>query len=177
MKYSVIINGAAGVGKDTFVELCNEPAQRRGLTLNNFSSVDKLKEDLFSEDEPYNRSPEHRQMLVDAKERLMHDGPEYFARNMGSQVLRLSPPDSVSFLHIREPEQITLTLKYFAANYPGVNTSTLLVVRDGLIVPNNKADTRVADYTGYNWTVHNNASIEDLALEAEEFIDKLADSN
>lgn len=175
-KLAVIINGAAEVGKDTFVNLCREPASRLGLTVCNFSSVDKLKEDIFTADDPYNRSAEHRQRLVDAKLRIAEEDPVYFARGMSDQI-RQAARDSVSFLHIREPEQISLTLGYFASTLEDVTTKTLLIVRSGLFVPANTADTRVEEYASYDDVIANNAGIEDLALEAQEYVNKIVDSS
>lgn len=171
-KFAVIINGAAEVGKDTFVNLCREPASRLGFTVCNFSPVDKLKEDIFTADDPYNRSAEHRQRLVDAKLRIAEEDPEYFARGMSHQI-RQATRDSVSFLHIREPEQISLTLGFLASRSEDVTTKTLLITRSGLFVPANTADTRVEEYASYDDVIANDAGPDELAVKAEEYIHEL----
>ena len=71
--------------------------------------------------------------------------------------------DNVLFLHIREPEEIKRAVKEF-------NAKTILVTRNSVEqIMSNMADANVYNYE-YDYTIHNDGTIEDLKKVAEQFV-------
>lgn len=166
----VIINGAAGSGKDTFVELCRKFTGDAFLL--NISTVDKVKEIATACGWDGTKTPENRKFLSDLKALLTDwaDVPlndmiqkiEKFKR--GFEVYDMSDDKAIVFIHCREPEEIRKLVK-------ALNARTLLIRRTAAenITASNQSDAGVLDYE-YDIHINNNGSLAELERTAEVFI-------
>jgi hypothetical protein len=165
-----IINGAAGSGKDTFVELCRKFTGDAFLL--NISTVDKVKEIATACGWDGTKTPENRKFLSDLKALLTDwaDVPlndmiqkiERFKR--GFEIYDISDDRAIVFIHCREPEEIRKLVK-------ALNARTLLIRRSAAenITASNQSDAGVLDYE-YDIHINNNGSLAELERTAEVFI-------
>lgn len=167
-KQIFVINGSAGVGKDTFVDAVEEALEdvNTEYWVENYSSVTRVKQ--IAESCGWNseiKTEKDRKFLSDLKlllteyndlpfkdlgyvvEGFLHDGLE------NSKML---------FLHIREPEEIAKAAEAF-------NAKTILIKRDSVKhITSNMADNNVYNYN-YDIIIDNNGTLEDLQVKAELF--------
>lgn len=165
-----VINGAAGSGKDTFVELCRKFTGDAFLL--NISTVDKVKEIATACGWDGTKTPENRKFLSDLKALLTDwaDVPlndmiqkiERFKR--GFEIYDISDDRAIVFIHCREPEEIRKLVKALSAR-------TLLIRRASAenITASNQSDAGVLDYE-YDIHINNNGSLEELERTAEVFV-------
>ena len=160
MKKIFIINGSGGVGKDTFVELVSQ-----FFPVVNFSSVHKVKEIAIEIGwDGKSKTEKDRKFLSDLK-LLTGNYCDMPFQSMKEQVDKFNEDkkDNVLFLHIREPEEIKRAVKEF-------NAKTILVTRNSVEqIMSNMADANVYNYE-YDYTIHNDGTIEDLKKVAEQFV-------
>ena len=165
-----IINGAAGSGKDTFVELCRKFTGDAFLL--NISTVDKVKEIATACGWDGTKTPENRKFLSDLKA-LLTDWADVPLNDMiqkierfkcGFEVYDVSDDRAVVFIHCREPEEIRKLVK-------ALNARTLLIRRAAVenITASNQSDAGVFDYE-YDIHINNNGSLAELERTAEVFI-------
>jgi hypothetical protein len=164
MKKIIIINGAAGVGKDTFITFCHTHAYHKH-PIWNLSTIDAVKEiarAMFGWNGEKTESA--RRLLSDLKDAWtsFNDGP---FKQLTSRIYTISK--GLIFVHVREPAEI---LKF--KNYYRDNCLTLLIRRSGLDVPNNNADRNVEKYM-YELTIDNNAGLPALESAAKRFLNEL----
>lgn len=166
-----IINGSAGVGKDTFVGLISihlNDIYRRLNTVINFSSVDKVKE--IAKEIGWNgkKTEKDRKFLSDLKVltsdycdmpfNSMKEKYDYFMSDECKSV--------VLFLHIREPEEVKRAKQEF-------NAETILIRRDSIKhVTSNMADKNVFNYK-YDYVIDNDGTIEEFCQKAKEFVNNI----
>lgn len=167
-KQIFIINGSAGVGKDTFVDTVERVLENinKDYWVENYSSVTRVKEIAKSCGWNGTKTEKDRKFLSDLKlllteyndlpfkdlgyvvEGFLHDGFE------NSKML---------FLHIREPEEIVKAEKAF-------NAKTILIKRDSVVhITSNMGDENVYNYD-YDIIVENNGTLEDLQEIARLFV-------
>lgn len=169
-KQIFIINGSGGVGKDTFVELVSVELNdilKRFHTVENFSSVDKVKEIAREIGWDGKKSEKDRKFLSDLKSLTKNycDMPFQSMKNKVNEFIK-NDENKFLFLHIREPEEIIRAVKEFDAK-------TILVVRDTVKhITSNMADKNVFNYD-YDYVIQNNGTITDLKQKAKELIDEV----
>lgn len=154
-----IINGSAGVGKDTFVNMCDIYTK-----VLNYSSIDKVKEIARMIGWDGSKDEVSRKLLSDLKilTTEYNDMP-FNAMRMQVEFYRENNNYKAMFLHIREPEEIERAKQEF-------NAKTILVVRDSVKhVVSNMADANVFNYK-YDHIIENNGSLYDLKMTAREFL-------
>lgn len=158
-KQIFIINGSAGVGKDSFVSLVRKNFEQ---SVENFSSVDKVKEIAKIIGWDGSKSEKDRKFLSDLKLLCTQYNDMPF-NTMSKRVESFKKNDSVMlFLHIREPEEIERAKLAF-------NAKTLLVTRDAVKqVMSNSADANVFNYQ-YDITISNDSEFKCLIKKAVEF--------
>lgn len=168
-KQIFVINGSAGVGKDTFVDAVERALEdiNKDYWVENYSSVTRVKQ--IAESCGWNsevKTEKDRKFLSDLKlllteyndlpfkdlgyvvEGFLHDGFE------NSKLL---------FLHIREPEEIAKAERAF-------NAKTILIKRDSVKhITSNMGDENVYNYD-YDIIVENNGTFEDLQETARLFV-------
>lgn len=154
-----IINGSAGVGKDTFIDMCNLYTE-----VLNYSSIDKVKEIARMVGWDGRKDEKSRKFLSDLKVLTTeyNDMPfkdmwrrvEFYGKNENYKVM---------FLHIREPEEIMRAKCKF-------NAKTILVIRDSVKhIMSNMADANVFN-CNYDYVIDNNGTMEELKKVAKEFL-------
>ena len=168
----VIINGKGGVGKDTFVTMCQDVLGAEYVY--NISTVDFVKEVAEFCGWDGTKTPENRKFLSDLKD-VLTDWKDIPLRKVvtavsaytGAAKLSGTNNKSVAFIHCREPKEIDKLTKELQ-NYEPV---TLLMRRDAAenVQQTNHADNDVLNYS-YDYIIHNNHSLSALRAQAEIFL-------
>lgn len=158
MQKIYIINGPAGSGKDTFVELYSEISIN---TVHNISSVDKVKEAAKILGWNSIKDEIGRKFLSDLKDLSTnsYDGPYNYVMNFIN-----STKDTV-FVHIREPSEIEKIRRKFPS------CKTIFINRNTEIKFNNHADRNVENYQ-YDYYINNDGTIRDLKETIKNFIEE-----
>ena len=160
-KHVVIINGSAGVGKDTFVAICNSFCK-----VMNFSSIDEIKKLAKLIGWDGNKDEKGRKLLSDLKVAMSDycDLPFQSMKNKYNEFIK-SDAD-ILFLHIREPEEIAKAANEF-------NAITLVIKNKNVKqIVSNMADANVYDFN-YDVVIYNSRTLNDLKNTAKWFIDIL----
>ena len=159
-KKIVIINGSGGVGKDTFVEFCEEFAK-----VKNISSVDKVKEAAkilvgWNGD----KDDKSRKLLVDLKQLSIeyNDYPTVYIKDESDQFLENSEQEMM-FVHIREISEIEKLKKL-------LNAKTLLITSTRVAkITTNNSDANVDKYE-YDYYISNDGTLDELKEKAKSFV-------
>ena len=161
-KQIVIINGSAGVGKDTFVNLVS-----KYVPTMNYSSIDRIKE--IAKECGWNgkKTEKDRKFLSDLKI-LCSKYNDLPMLSMRKNVQKFyDSKKELLFLHIREPIEISNAVILF-------NAKTLLIKRNSVKhIITNEADAGVFNYN-YNYVIENNGTKEELDNKAKEFVETLS---
>ena len=160
-KHVVIINGSAGVGKDTFVAICNSFCK-----VMNFSSIDEIKKLAKLIGWDGNKDEKGRKLLSDLKVAMSDycDLPFQSMKNKYNEFIK-SDAD-ILFLHIREPEEIAKAANEF-------NAITLLIKNKNVKqITSNIADANVYDLK-YDVVIDNSRTLNDLKNTSKWFIEIL----
>lgn len=157
MSKIIVINGAATVGKSTFVSLCHEIDPRVIET----STVDFVKEIALQAGWDGIKDQKGRRLLSDIKDALERydDVP-----NKKIDEFIQSHPDNIIFVNAREPHNIA----YYQKKYDAI--SVLVINPNVEAVQGNHADEEVYNYEYYDFTIHNNETIVELKEKAEIFL-------
>ena len=164
-KQIFIINGSGGSGKDPFVSLvreCMEEELNQNNLVDNFSSVDKVKEIAKIIGWDGKKTEKDRKFLSDLKLLCTEYNNMHF-KSMQEKVEEFKNDNAkFLFLHIREPEEIEKAKKAFEAE-------TILIIRDNIKqITSNMADKNVRDYN-YDIVIYNNDTLEELKCKAMKF--------
>ena len=160
-KEIVIINGSGGVGKDTFVEFCQEFAR-----VKNVSSVDKVKEAAkilvgWNGD----KDDKSRKLLVDLKQLSIdyNDYPMTYIKQKAEEFLENEDQDMM-FIHIREISEIEKVKNMLDAK-------TLLITSSRVAkITTNNSDANVDKYE-YDYYISNDGTLEELRDKAKNFVE------
>jgi len=165
--YIIVINGSPQSGKDTFVNFCKKNSKR--FNIYNMSSVDMVyvAAKLLGWDNI--KDEKGRQFLSDLKDLSTknYNGPLEYMLN---KIKTFESPYNffvpyIAFFHVREPKEIEKFI------YTVGEAKTLLIKRKNLIEFNNHADLEVSQYSGYNFVIDNNGTLEDLEYKAIKFLE------
>ena len=175
----VIINVTGGSGKDTFVSLCQKIYNRPigNYMIGNCSTIDVVKSIAKSYGWEGTKTEKDRKFLSDLKDLLEEYNQlptksverviDIYSKN--NRFSLRNSKDFILFIHCREPKNID----YFVKKYGAI---TLLVhnprVKD---ITSNHADRDVYDYE-YDFTIENNGTLEDLEIQAKNFIEEIKSS-
>ena len=148
MSKIVVVNGAAGVGKSTFISFCHEIDPRAIET----STVDFVKEVAKFAGWDGVKTEKGRKFLSDLKD-AMEEYNEIPNKKIDDFIR--SHPDSIIFVNAREPRNI----QYYVEKY---NAATVLVQNNNAIaVKGNHADRDVENYQ-YDYYINNNKGLDNL---------------
>lgn len=157
MNTIIIINGKGGVGKDTFIQLCENYTDN----IINISTVDYVKEVARYCGWDGEKDFLARRFLSDIKDSLTRWKDVPFQK-MVEEVKKHK--NKIIFIHVREPEEIDRLKKELKAK-------TLLIKNDSLIVDyGNHADDFVEKYD-YDYVIDNSSTISTLEQSAKTFVD------
>lgn len=159
-KLVIVINGSAGVGKDTICE-----AVGKHYRVMNVSSIDPIKKIAFENGWNGAKNEKSRKFLADLKQLFVdfNDLPQKYLMEKYREFMH--GDEEILFVHIREPEEIAK----FKGNV-GVNCITLLVRgrENARREWNNAADDEVENYK-YDHYYVNCRPLEDVAGDFMEF--------
>lgn len=159
-KKIVIINGSGGVGKDTFVEFCNE-----FTNVKNISSVDKVKEAAkILVGWNGQKDDKSRKLLVDLKALSIayNDYPMLYIKEEAEKFLK-NPAQKIMFVHIREISEIKKVKQMLKAK-----TVLITSTRVQKITTNN-SDANVEQYE-YDDYISNDGTLDELRQKARQFV-------
>lgn len=160
---TIIINGVARSGKDTFINYCQ--TIMTDSYIYNLSTITPVKELLTSLLGDVEKNNKYRKLLSDVKMSLIeyNDYPYTWVINQMQNKIQMDIDRfNIFFIHCREPIEI----EKFKTRL--VNCDTLLITKPDLDIPNNLADQNVNNYK-YNYTINNNGSLTDLRHQASIF--------
>lgn len=158
MSKVIIINGAGGVGKSTFVSLCHEIDSRVIET----STVDFVKEIALQAGWNGIKDEIGRRFISDLKDAMehYHDIP-----NQKIDEFIQSHPNNIIFVNAREPHNI----QYYQNKYNAI--SVLIKNCNIKQVKSNHADENVYNYN-YDVIIDNSSTLEELKRKAKWFLTK-----
>ena len=161
MKKIIVINGVAGIGKDSFVK---EFSHHRPTI--NFSSVDKVKIVAKMIGWDGGKSEKDRKFLSDLKALTTEYNDMSYKDTLRAIEDFEHGNSEYLFIHIREKEEIKRIVDEFKA-------TTLLIVKDGSKqVTSNKSDANIFEYKNDDYTVKID-KLENLKKYVLEFIEKI----
>lgn len=165
----VVINGAAGSGKDTFVSRVVEILGEERCY--NYSTIDFVKYLAIIAGWKGSKTPKDRKFLSDLK-RVLTDWDDLPYKITEKEIESTATAflenghfnDSVMFIHCREPEEIERLATNFMAH-------TLIVRRAAAeeVKQINKSDNEVYNYS-YEYVIENNGALEELTESAKTYI-------
>lgn len=164
-----IINGAGGVGKDTFVTLTQIYFAQKDFEVLNISNTDLVKQAFRILGWDGTKNAKNRQALSDLKDfsTEYNNGPvEYVIDN----AKKITDKNMVMFAHCREPLEIKELKEKLTTQ--GYEVETVVVLRNGIAQFKNHADSNTANFD-YDYTINNNKSLEELQQSAEKFVTRL----
>lgn len=165
----IIINGYAGVGKSTFVEMC-----KKDYLVTELSTIDPIKDIASKIGWNGQKEPKDRKFLSDLKDLLSRYNDYPFKATINSIYAEVSfmellkvDAEEIFFVHCREPEEIERFKNELGAR-------SLIIRRHGpeTVTQINHADNNVFNMV-YDYTIFNEGSLEDLEKSAKEFMEKL----
>lgn len=164
-KTVIVINGAGGSGKDTFVGFCQELMGVENMQ--NVSSVDEVKQEAQEKHgwDPGDYSDEARNLLVQIKQEHIQDNDRP-TRYAISKITKSN--GKITFVHIREPEEIEKLRKECKNMEFKFLTLHMIPFADHR-VPDTIVDKGTENYD-YDVTIANDGDLDDLKKKAEEFI-------
>lgn len=158
----ILINGRGGVGKDTFVSLCQRMVEKNKIL--NVSTITPIKEaaKILGWDEV--KDEKGRKFLSDLKDLSTKNynlSEKYITKEI-EKARELKA--KVIFIHCREPEELGLFQELF-------NAKTLLIKNNRIkTIESNHAD-RCAENFFYDFTIDNNEGILELTKKAASFLE------
>ena len=146
MQRIIVINGEAGCGKDTFVDIIEEANHGRVMQISAITPI-KAMADIAGWDGE--KTPKSRKFLSDLKDlcdEAFNTSRNYIRREV--DVFRSINEYDFLFIHARDPEQIAWIVREFGAR-------TLLIKRDGYTTKaSNHADANIYNFS-YDYEVRN----------------------
>lgn len=108
-KVVVIIDGPGGIGKDSFIKVCEEI-----FFTQNISSIDPIKEIATYGGWLGEKTPKSRKMLADLKTVFTeyNDLPNKHVKSKINRFALFDDQTQILFVHIREPENFEVIKKY-----------------------------------------------------------------
>lgn len=164
MKEIIVINGPAGIGKDSFVKEFSK--YRKTI---NFSSVDKVKEVAKIIGWTGAKLEKDRKFLSDLKALTTKYNDMSYVDTVEAIRKFKKSDNEYMFIHIREKEDIERIVKEFKA-------TTLLIVKDNVeIIASNVSDANIFEYEKYDYTIKIDV-LENLEKYVKDFIKVLEDN-
>ena len=169
----IVINGPAGAGKDTFIDLCRT---YYGWKIYNISTIDYVKAIAYECGWSGKKTPTDRWFLCELKKLLTsyNDSPYQHVANQINHIkveYQTSPSlvNILVFVHVREPLEIARWVEDYDA-------LTLKVERNVNEMGNqyNTSDLNVNDYV-YDYVIDNDGTLEELEAQAGNFLKRMGE--
>jgi len=170
----VIINGAGGAGKDTFVTLLRTYCMDK-YEIKNLSTITSVKEIATTMGWKGEKDNAGRAFLADLKRawKSYNNGPvKEVMKDIANINLyeEICDKECIVFIHCREQLEIKEFVELFKKRK--IIVRTLLIKRDGIEKFFNSADLNT-DTGKYDYTIWNNGTIEELSIKSEEFLKEI----
>ena len=168
---TILINGHAQTGKDTVINIIKAYSAKKGIFVFACSTIDTFKHiayDSFNWDGI--KDEKGRQLLSDLKLSYTAYNKNFiltFIENAKPQVDW--QVDTITIICVRDIPELEQ-----AKNFYRDELITLLITRPNLEKFNNVADANVTNFN-YDYTIHNDGSLEELKLKVEEFLNEIKD--
>lgn len=176
----VVINGAPGVGKDAFMDICAKYCDDYEFAnMAKLSAIDPVKDLLSGLGWDRNtKTGEVRDMLSNMKQFWVdhQDGPTlYLITNIINFHQMHMKEDNIVFCCIREPEEIHKLMRILQPmNIFGIHGTTLCIDRGITSMANNKSDDVNAIHSfKYDKYIKNDGTVKDLERIANEYLNWL----
>ena len=167
---TIIVNGFARAGKDSFVDACIDHLETNQIRCEAFSSIDPVRW-LLQNDAGLDlsaKTPADRKLLADVGAALEQHSNWRTNRCLDFIKDFDLGGDDVVFLHIREPENIAKVIGGIIDGGLG-NNHTLLLRSPREIMPDNVADNAVLGMI-YDDTLHNDGDLDALSILAGHYL-------
>jgi hypothetical protein len=165
-RFIVVLNGPPEVGKDTFIDLCQDILVDYGIgSVYSYSAVDEIKQWAQMMGWDGVKDEKGRKFLSDLKQLSINfnDGPTKYLSRMIEGSLAKS---CVIFLHVREPQEIAK----IKAIHPEIITCHM--TRSSAPSYQNISDANTLNYH-YDEYLQNDGALADLNVVAWQFLAKL----
>ena len=164
----IVINGSAGVGKDTFIRYFD---YNTDLIVENVSTIDPIKSAMWTLGWNGEKTERSRLMMVEMKQLWIkhYNGCFEFVSHIYNTY---QDRKDIVFVHCREPIEIEKIVNGLD------NVKTLLIKNNtGLAIPyKNGADNIVDEYSAYDYIINNNGNLDDLEKAAIKFVNDLKEN-
>lgn len=160
----ILINGAGGVGKDTFVQICQRMADKDKIL--NISTVDLIKQAAKILGWNEQKDEKGRKFLSDLKD-LATEYSDLSVSYISETILQAQENETEAiFVHCREPKELTRLKKRFDA--------VTLLIKNNRVKPieSNHADRDIEQYE-YDFVIENNEGLLELTKKAADFIKEI----
>jgi hypothetical protein len=160
----LVINGYPGSGKDEFVKFCMDNA--RGCVKQLWTSTPAKKAFIYMLGWDGKKTPEVRKGMAEVMEianTLFDTSFKHIEKEL--ELIAETAPNSLVFIHVREPQNIERYVKAFAAG-------SVFIAREEHAEITNPSDANVEDYQ-YDYVVNNRGTLNDLRNRAYDFMDML----
>lgn len=160
----ILINGAGGVGKDTFVEICQRMMDKDKIL--NISTVDFIKQAAKILGWNEQKDEKGRKFLSDLKD-LATEYSDLSVSYISKTILQAQEDGTEAiFVHCREPKELARLKKRF-------NAITLLIKNNRVKpIESNHADRDIEQYE-YDFIIENNEGLLELTKKAADFIKEI----
>lgn len=164
MRYLIVVNGFAGSGKDTFCDYCEDYLYRKDKTLCIKHSSDFAKTVLCYMDWDGEKTPEIRKLLADIV--AFGERTGFNLKNL-FQFIDKNKKLGVIFYHERNPKEIQKIVDYYKCSQ-NITVLTVFVNRKVNEIEEDRWNIRSF---GYDVTIMNNETLEELEKRAKYFCD------
>lgn len=178
--FVIVVNGAAGCGKDTFMDMCEEYCNDyESANVLRLSAIDPVKDIIRSLGWDGTKTDEVRDMLSRLKQFWVdnQDGPTmYLFTNIMNFHQSHMGNDNIIFCCIREPKEIKKLINAVAGvEIFGMYSMTVLIQRVGTIITAENSSDDINNIINYNYhkIIANSGTLEDLKKQAHEYIDAI----
>lgn len=174
MTHIIIVNGPPRAGKDTFIGFLTSILRAKNIDVDAFSSIDPLRDMLTDAGFDLTKKTEADRKLLSVVGAAVEEHSSWRMRQCVNRIDEFAfslrdPANSVIFLHIREPHNIATIRLWATASKDGHTCSTVLIESiHAEKVTSNASDAGVKDM-GYDYTVENNGSLNDLLATTRDF--------
>ena len=162
-KKVIILNGRGAVGKDTFVDLCNEFCH--ALHTSSVKPIKELAEEIGWDGTKDEKS---RKFLSDLKDLTteFNDYPFKWLCNAYQTFISGVDNFDVLFIDIREPQEVERAKQTF-------NAITVLIKNKNVpLIVSNHADKEAENYD-YDYIIYNDGTLDELRKAAKDFIENV----
>jgi hypothetical protein len=178
MKAVILVNGKAGVGKDTAVGFMSQAFEQAGFATSQYSCVQPVKAMLSHAGVNTSKKTNADRDLLAAVATALEEHSNVLTTMTQHAIVSLFEvcPNAVCFVHMRKPDWIAHLKGAMRQIYPEVVFETVFIERDEIEhVMSNPADAGVYGMN-YDTTIPNNGSITELRSRCKQYVRGLINS-